>query len=388
MRASNSLKDSRRWMCMSMTNTPLFTEPPILSCSPMPAGFTPFTPHNCPALSSDEAIYPIISTIQCKSRIQDSASSHLPFFFCGALTQRQWTSRVGSQLAINYELKHASKVSRLCHDNKQHYTAPPTPHFPKNKRPPCCSRKNNNNKNNNSTSDNHAQTASIVKNSCKTRIPRYLYHLQPTMAPLSCSVDYYAVLGVPYTADEATIKSAYRRLAHLKHPDKNGDTPESTAEFQLLQSAYATLGDRKQRRRFDRQYLPAQPKNPYNYKWHFTFSHQIFTVTGPCQTISPQPYRWGSAYSRREMRQTKDHNGTRQGDKPRDKNFTDIEEVRCRADEIKRVAEDRVQAERDRKESLQADLEARRERVEEMRRTRQEMDDRRRESERKLAARK
>ncbi|KAH7139850.1 DnaJ domain-containing protein [Dactylonectria estremocensis] len=208
------------------------------------------------------------------------------------------------------------------------------------------------------------------------------------MAPLSCSIDYYAVLGVPYTADEATIKAAYRRLAHLKHPDKNGDSPESTEEFQLLQSAYATLADRKQRRRFDRQYLPPQPRNPYNYQWHFTFSHQIFTVTGPSQTISPQPYRWGSAYSRRETRQTNDHNGMRQGDSSQDKKFTDMEEVRCRAHEIKRVAKDRVRAERDRKDMLQADLEERRERVEEMRRARQEMDDRRRELEQRLAARK
>lgn len=57
------------------------------------------------------------------------------------------------------------------------------------------------------------------------------------MAPLSCSIDYYAVLGVPYTADEATIKAAYRRLAHLKHPDKNGDSPESTEEFQLVSAS-------------------------------------------------------------------------------------------------------------------------------------------------------
>lgn len=78
----------------------------------------------------------------------------------------------------------------------------------------------------------------------------------------------------------------------------------------------------------------------------------------------------------------------RQGDSSQDKKFTDMEEVRCRAHEIKRVAKDRVRAERDRKDMLQADLEERRERVEEMRRARQEMDDRRRELEQRLAARK
>ena len=35
--------------------------------------------------------------------------------------------------------------------------------------------------------------------------------------------DYYAVLGVPRTADEKQIKSAYRKLARKYHPDVNKD---------------------------------------------------------------------------------------------------------------------------------------------------------------------
>lgn len=46
--------------------------------------------------------------------------------------------------------------------------------------------------------------------------------------------DYYAILEIPPTADEALIKSSYRRLAKLRHPDKNPDKPNATADFQLV----------------------------------------------------------------------------------------------------------------------------------------------------------
>lgn len=46
--------------------------------------------------------------------------------------------------------------------------------------------------------------------------------------------NYYVVLGVPATADTATIKAAYRRLALSKHPDKNRGNPLATAEFQKV----------------------------------------------------------------------------------------------------------------------------------------------------------
>ncbi|KAK7423248.1 hypothetical protein QQZ08_009144 [Neonectria magnoliae] len=68
------------------------------------------------------------------------------------------------------------------------------------------------------------------------------------------TVDHYAALQIPPTADEATIKSAYRRLARLTHPDKNTNTPGATAEFQQLTTAYAVLSDKNKRRRFDLQY--------------------------------------------------------------------------------------------------------------------------------------
>ncbi len=46
---------------------------------------------------------------------------------------------------------------------------------------------------------------------------------------------FYDILGVEKTANAATIKKAYHKLALLSHPDKNKDDPGATANFQRLQ---------------------------------------------------------------------------------------------------------------------------------------------------------
>jgi DnaJ-class molecular chaperone len=51
------------------------------------------------------------------------------------------------------------------------------------------------------------------------------------MLPTTGYHDYYAVMEIPQSAGLATIKTAYRRLARAKHPDKQGGTD---AEFKLV----------------------------------------------------------------------------------------------------------------------------------------------------------
>jgi preprotein translocase subunit Sec63 len=46
--------------------------------------------------------------------------------------------------------------------------------------------------------------------------------------------DYYEALEIERTATNEEIKSSYRRLARIHHPDKNLDNPESTAAFQKV----------------------------------------------------------------------------------------------------------------------------------------------------------
>lgn len=62
-------------------------------------------------------------------------------------------------------------------------------------------------------------------------------------------VDYYAVLGLPPSADDATIRLAYRRLARRYHPDIAGD--ENLHLMQTLNQAYRTLSDPERRRLYD-----------------------------------------------------------------------------------------------------------------------------------------
>lgn len=77
--------------------------------------------------------------------------------------------------------------------------------------------------------------------------------------------DPYATLGVPRTASDKEIKSAYRKLAKELHPDKNKDNPAATDRFGKVTQAYDLLSDKDKRARFDRGEIDADgnPANPF-----------------------------------------------------------------------------------------------------------------------------
>ena len=62
----------------------------------------------------------------------------------------------------------------------------------------------------------------------------------------------YEVLGVERTADINEIKSAYRRLAKLHHPDRNAGNKQSEEKFKEISEAYAILRDPDSRSNYDR----------------------------------------------------------------------------------------------------------------------------------------
>lgn len=64
--------------------------------------------------------------------------------------------------------------------------------------------------------------------------------------------DYYELLEVERTADEKTIKSSYRRLAMVCHPDKNPGDAASEARFKAISEAYSCLADPQKRAAYDR----------------------------------------------------------------------------------------------------------------------------------------
>ncbi|MFM6932135.1 MAG: molecular chaperone DnaJ [Novosphingobium sp.] len=68
---------------------------------------------------------------------------------------------------------------------------------------------------------------------------------------MSAEIDYYELLEVSRGADEATLKSSYRKLAMKFHPDKNPGCAESEAKFKAISSAYACLSDPQKRAAYD-----------------------------------------------------------------------------------------------------------------------------------------
>ncbi len=64
--------------------------------------------------------------------------------------------------------------------------------------------------------------------------------------------DYYEALGVPRTASEKEIKSAYRRLARKHHPDVNPGDKAAEARFKEINAAHEVLSDPEKRKKYDR----------------------------------------------------------------------------------------------------------------------------------------
>ena len=60
--------------------------------------------------------------------------------------------------------------------------------------------------------------------------------------------DYYKILGVNRDASEEEIKKAFRKLAHVHHPDKSGG---NESKFKEASEAYTVLSDKKKRAQYD-----------------------------------------------------------------------------------------------------------------------------------------
>ncbi|GAC1475933.1 MAG: DnaJ C-terminal domain-containing protein [Candidatus Dormibacteraceae bacterium] len=63
--------------------------------------------------------------------------------------------------------------------------------------------------------------------------------------------DYYEVLGVPRTATQKEISSAFRKLARKHHPDLNAGDKQAEARFKEVSEAHDVLHDLKKRRLYD-----------------------------------------------------------------------------------------------------------------------------------------
>jgi len=64
--------------------------------------------------------------------------------------------------------------------------------------------------------------------------------------------DYYEILGVPRSATEKDLKSAYRKLARKYHPDVNPGDKSAEEKFKEVSAAFAVLSDPDKRAKYDR----------------------------------------------------------------------------------------------------------------------------------------
>ena len=69
---------------------------------------------------------------------------------------------------------------------------------------------------------------------------------------MSTEIDYYELLEVERTADDATIKASYRKLAMKYHPDRNAGCKDNESKFKAVSEAYECLKDPQKRAAYDR----------------------------------------------------------------------------------------------------------------------------------------
>jgi molecular chaperone DnaJ len=69
---------------------------------------------------------------------------------------------------------------------------------------------------------------------------------------MSTEIDYYQLLEVDRTADDKTLKAAYRRLAMQYHPDRNDGCKDNEDKFKAVSEAYECLKDPQKRAAYDR----------------------------------------------------------------------------------------------------------------------------------------
>jgi hypothetical protein len=74
-------------------------------------------------------------------------------------------------------------------------------------------------------------------------------------ADLDGMENHYAVLGVPRSASASAIRTAYRKLARLHHPDVNENSPDAALRMAEINRAYKVLSDPSLRAAYDRKLI-------------------------------------------------------------------------------------------------------------------------------------
>jgi len=96
--------------------------------------------------------------------------------------------------------------------------------------------------------------------------------------------DLYQILAVAKTATDDEISKAYRKLAKQLHPDLNPGDKDAEERFKEVSAAFAILGDKDKRKRYDNGEIDAsgaeQPERQFYRRYADTDAHHHYHSTG------------------------------------------------------------------------------------------------------------
>ncbi len=85
--------------------------------------------------------------------------------------------------------------------------------------------------------------------------------------------NYYQILGISTQASSQEIRSAYKRMAFLYHPDRNPNNPQAEEQFKQVNEAYQILSDQTKKYYYDlrlNNYLYPPSSQSTNYQRAYT----------------------------------------------------------------------------------------------------------------------
>lgn len=87
--------------------------------------------------------------------------------------------------------------------------------------------------------------------------------------------NFYEILGIPKNSNDEAIKSAYKKLAKIYHPDKNKEKGAEEA-FKKISKAFQHLINKEKRYEYDNN-LEMNSHYPTHRSTHFYYSDDVFT---------------------------------------------------------------------------------------------------------------